>query len=157
MPGFSTTLTPARARSSEARYAIVLGSATRLGDELGRITARIEDESRKLELAAVRNALTALQGDGLWLTIVGTVRVVKQQTGEHTKELDGIIACITDQQVQWWFLEHKSGAQGGAVGQLSELADFLRLECTLVESVQVVEGRAAWCSCSWPARIPSEA
>lgn len=148
--GFSASLTPAKAPSPEGRYAIALGSPLRLGDELGRLIPKLSDETRKAELGAVRNALATLDGDGVWLVVVGMVRVVRQATGEYAKELDGIIARVRNDGVQWWFLEQKSGGQGGAAGQLAAMTDVLTVKCTPAETVQVIEGKAAWCSCSWP-------
>lgn len=148
--GFSASLTPARASCPEARYALLAETPLKLADELGRLVPQLSDESRKREVSAVRNAIVALLGDGLWLAVLGTIRVLRQGSGEHAKELDGVIARIDESGVSWWFLEHKSGSQNGASTQLAALGEMLRLRCSPVESVQVMEGRAVWCSCVWP-------
>ena len=130
--------------------AIAAKSVTSGCGRLHDFARRVEDDGRKIELDALREASLQFGNRGdVWMSFLGRLRILDEDSGRQLQEFDGVFAFIDPKRVEWHFIEHKDGDPAGMRGQLDDLAKHMHVAVPACDVISVSRGRAAHTSVTW--------
>jgi len=137
-------LEPTPAQPPRVGYA-VLASQQQACAKLQEFLNVVLDQDRQRELAGLLEVVQrrSFAQDSYCLIFLAPIRLVNRVTQCTVKELDGLWAEIAPASIRWGVMEHKSGKQSGACGQLAGVAEFLRCEVSVPLQERMTSGKAA--------------